>query len=1075
MSSFPVFKTPKPLREGSQFSPQRSLFSPQRPKPSPLKSEILMRDLGLDDDDTLADISTPSDTDSESDETQPSEIEFRILQKELDTCSKQKDELKHTNMGLQKELQHLQTRLKREETSKRTRTKIMQKAHKESLRDKHNLILDLQDLIEEGGDHSSLKLVSSIEKLHDEKADLQNKLIEMQEEHVNKLNELEDQMQDGGTKHQNLNDSIEMQSLLKEQEALKDTLDKNQRKYVEENRNLERSLQDKEQELTKIKYDYERYKNSDQKMQQNILELQEELRSSKQTHHAKEKESSYMLKKQKEELKLLAQEKERLKIAKETVEAKMLSKLSNQESTSNEISNKLAAENQNLNHEIERLNRKTMTLESQVERLQDFENECLKLSRRNDELLENVRKLENSQEKHKTISKEKIAAIELELEESRSSLARQRKEAQENYEDLKKTCRVNEEELKQELRDAEAAQKRLEEKSEEDLKRLNEKLSKSNDKVKGLKSEIVILNSKVSERDAQIEELSEKSQKLTKQLEETNNKLQETQSNFTAEQKKVAELNDQLDGAHVEKENYERRLALLSGKSTSALAEKEKESGELRMEVNKMQHVLQAEKRKNNDLNLKNKEMQRKFSELEIKLSEEQNAHQKAIESTKESHKHAILKFKATTAITSQELKDKTATLQKSIRLITTALKQMSHDNALLRKEALKFPEMIKQAAKLAGKQISEAVTEMNENSKDLVRKYRKEMKLRKKYHNELVELRGNIRVFVRARPRISEDGPSAKMMLTYDVNDDAVVTVNNTQRGRLQTFELDRVFADDSSQEEVYKEVQALVTSCMDGYHVCIFAYGQTGSGKTYTMEGTAAKPGINQRALADLFAIIEDRSADWSYTIAVSLVEIYNEALRDLLSSASQQKLDIKMNVDGSLFVQGLTSRQVNNLDDVNKVFETGKLNRATASTNMNEHSSRSHAVLMVTVSGVNKTTGVESFGKLNLIDLAGSERVSKSGASGDRLKEAQNINKSLSSLGDVIHALRNKQSHVPFRNSKLTYLLQDSLSKDSKTLMVVQVSPVDKNVSETICSLTFAQRVRLVELGQAAKKTK
>nr|XP_018673165.1 kinesin-like protein KIFC3 [Ciona intestinalis] len=179
--------------------------------------------------------------------------------------------------------------------------------------------------------------------------------------------------------------------------------------------------------------------------------------------------------------------------------------------------------------------------------------------------------------------------------------------------------------------------------------------------------------------------------------------------------------------------------------------------------------------------------------------------------------------------------------------------------------------------------------------------------------------------------------------------------------------------------------------------------------------------------------------------------------------------------MNADGTLFVQRLSIIPVTDLNAVNRLFEFGRSNRATASTNMNEHSSRSHAVLMVTVTGKNKTTGLETIGKLNLIDLAGSERVSKSGASGDRLKEAQNINRSLSALGDVIHSLRNKQSHVPFRNSKLTYLLQDSLSKDSKTLMVVQVSPVEKNVSETVCSLSFAQRVRLVELGQASKKTK
>lgn len=162
------------------------------------------------------------------------------------------------------------------------------------------------------------------------------------------------------------------------------------------------------------------------------------------------------------------------------------------------------------------------------------------------------------------------------------------------------------------------------------------------------------------------------------------------------------------------------------------------------------------------------------------------------------------------------------------------------------------------------------------------------------------------------------------------------------------------------------------------------------------------------------------------------------------------------------------------MNNVDELNEVFAIGKTNRSTAITDMNEHSSRSHALLCVTVTGFNKTTGRKTIGKLNLVDLAGSERVSKSGSEGARMKEAQSINKSLSSLGDVIHSLKNKSSHVPYRNSKLTYLLQESLGGDSKTLMVVQVSPVEKNVGETVCSLNFAQRVRTVELGQATKRT-
>jgi len=346
---------------------------------------------------------------------------------------------------------------------------------------------------------------------------------------------------------------------------------------------------------------------------------------------------------------------------------------------------------------------------------------------------------------------------------------------------------------------------------------------------------------------------------------------------------------------------------------------------------------------------------------------------------------------------------------------------------------------------------------------------------LRKKYHNELVELKGNIRVFCRVRPKIKIDGEEDEDdIVNSDPDDDTQVKVFNADKGRSQTFELDRVFGQKTTQEQIFQEVSSLVRSAIDGYNVCVFAYGQTGSGKTFTMEGSQSAPGINQRALQLLFEetteLSKADSTDWEYDVSASVLEIYNENIRDLLNPEQQEKLDVKMKAEGGLHVPGLLALPVTSLQQINHVFETGRRNRVVASTNMNEHSSRSHCLLCVTVKGYNTTSGASTTGRLNLVDLAGSERVAKSNADGDRLKEAQAINKSLACLGDVIHALRGKQSHVPFRNSKLTYLLQDSLGGDSKTLMIVQVSPVQKNVSETLCSLAFGQRVRCVENGPA-----
>ncbi|CAN9506562.1 unnamed protein product [Ophioblennius macclurei] len=401
------------------------------------------------------------------------------------------------------------------------------------------------------------------------------------------------------------------------------------------------------------------------------------------------------------------------------------------------------------------------------------------------------------------------------------------------------------------------------------------------------------------------------------------------------------------------------------------------------------------------------------------------------------------------------------------------ALRTLTCDYNSLKKQVQEFPFMLEKAISEAKQEICQVITEVSSTNQELLCKYRREMNLRKKCHNELVRLKGNIRVLCRVRPvsQVEQDSAHFQTTLSFDSEDAAVLHLSS--KGKVTTFELDRVFPPQATQEEVFQEVQSLVTSCIDGFNVCIFAYGQTGSGKTYTMEGVTEDPGINQRALNLLFSQVTDKSSDWDHKISVSMVEIYNETLRDLLGDQPSDKLDIKLNPDGSgqLYVPGLTELTVQSPQDINKVLDLGHRNRATACTNLNEHSSRSHALLIVTVAGINLTTGGRTQGKLNLVDLAGSERIGRSGAEGRRLREAQCINKSLSALGDVINALRARHAHVPFRNSRLTFLLQDSLAGDAKTLMMVQVSPLPANLSESLCSLKFAQRVRSVELGGSA----
>ncbi|MED6156592.1 hypothetical protein PIB30_015905 [Stylosanthes scabra] len=346
-----------------------------------------------------------------------------------------------------------------------------------------------------------------------------------------------------------------------------------------------------------------------------------------------------------------------------------------------------------------------------------------------------------------------------------------------------------------------------------------------------------------------------------------------------------------------------------------------------------------------------------------------------------------------------------------------------------------------------------------------------------RKLYNEVQDLKGNIRVYCRIRPFLP--GQNQNHSTIEFAGEDGELIVNNPiKQGKdsRKLFKFNKVFSQAASQEEVFKDTQPLIRSVLDGYNVCIFAYGQTGAGKTYTMSGPSLSSksdwGVNYRALHDLFHISHSRRSSIMYEIGVQMVEIYNEQVRDLLSTNGPQKrLGIwNTTQPNGLAVPDASMHSVNSMTDVLELMNIGMTNRATSATALNERSSRSHSVLSIHVRGNDLKTNTLLRGCLHLVDLAGSERVDRSEATGDRLKEAQHINKSLSALGDVIFALAQKSSHVPYRNSKLTQLLQSSLGGQAKTLMFVQLNPDVASYSETISTLKFAERVSGVELGAA-----
>lgn len=391
---------------------------------------------------------------------------------------------------------------------------------------------------------------------------------------------------------------------------------------------------------------------------------------------------------------------------------------------------------------------------------------------------------------------------------------------------------------------------------------------------------------------------------------------------------------------------------------------------------------------------------------------------------------------------------------------------------------------------------------------------------LRRKLHNEVQELRGNIRVFARVRPAVRNDavqaansGNNATLAdFRYpggrEANQLEVVSAGESATGQptlnRHAFTFDRVFDTKAQQADVFAEIAHLVQSVLDGYNVSIFAYGQTGSGKTHTLEGppeyynlpdsalASGRPGelahpdagMIPRAVHQLWRLAEQlESVGWKYTFQGQMLEIYLDGLNDLLGhhAFDKTKHEIKHDpITGRTTVTNAVSVPLHSPAEVFALLEQAKKRRQVAATLMNERSSRSHSVFSLRAEGFNVQTGEKSDATLNLVDLAGSERLSNSGSAANpqRLREAQSINKSLSSLADVIASLSAAQNggkapaHVPYRNSTLTWLLKNSLGGNSKTLMLLALSPMLTHQSESLCSLRFATKVNATHVGPAKR---
>uniref|UniRef100_A0A0D3CB78 Kinesin motor domain-containing protein n=1 Tax=Brassica oleracea var. oleracea TaxID=109376 RepID=A0A0D3CB78_BRAOL len=719
-----------------------------------------------------------------------------------------------------------------------------------------------------------------------------------------------------------------------------------------------------------------------------------------------------------------------------------------EEEKKNKEEDMVKLENGEYNHEISTLRRELETAKKA------YEQQCLqmeshtKLEEKKKNREEDMVRLEKANGEYN----HEISTLRRELETTKKAYEQQclRMESQTQVATTGIVDRVKE--LEQMTKDASVSKIALEERIKE-LEKIGKEANAAKTalevKVKELqqfKLEIVTVNTSLEAKNQDLEKMGKEAYAANTTLEETVKELQQFK-------KETVAVNTSLEAKNRELEKMGKEAIV--GKTI--LEEKVKELQQFRIETITVNTSLEA----------KNRELEHNLAQWKSKA--------------KEMEENSDLK--------NQSWSQKELSYRRFINFQFQALQELRLYSKSIKQEILKVQDSYKGEFSQLGRKLLE-LGEAAEN-------YHAVLAENQKLFNELQELKGNIRVYCRVRPFLPGQGASNTVVEHIGEHGELVV-LNPTKPGKdgLRKFRFNKVYSPASTQAEVFSDIKPLVRSVLDGYNVCIFAYGQTGSGKTYTMTGPDGAReeewGVNYRALNDLFKISQSRKSNIAYEVGVQMVEIYNEQVRDLLSGDSSQKrypflsaltwfstslsnflLQFRSQQNG-LAVPDASMYPVTSTSDVLELMNIGLDNRVVSSTALNERSSRSHSIVTVHVRGKDLKTGSALYGNLHLVDLAGSERVDRSEVTGDRLKEAQHINKSLSALGDVIFSLASKNSHVPYRNSKLTQLLQSSLGGRAKTLMFVQLNPDVISYSESMSTLKFAERVSGVELG-AAKSSK
>ncbi|CAH0515942.1 unnamed protein product [Peronospora belbahrii] len=641
--------------------------------------------------------------------------------------------------------------------------------------------------------------------------------------------------------------------------------------------------------------------------------------------------------------------------------------------------------------------------------------------------------------------------------------------------------------------------------------------------------ELIAKSQEMRGRDEQIEALRESLLKLQSEMATLNDggiefadERENMRTELESKDKEINSIKEELDTVKLQYDD----LAESERQLKSRLAQESETVDELKEQIATYTRSLEESKQERNELERKLQfdkgelsQNRREVEELKSLISDLQKQLDDANKKISELKRASTVSGAASVSDVTESRR-----LMVEIQTMRVSLNSLSAENARLRSQEGMPASMV------PAKRVSADVLQVNFTPEQLARKYLAERTRNASLLSRLQTVCGNIQVFCRVRPIINEElerswGSKLAVnvvnqsdLAAMDFRSDRLMpsdsngkTTSNENMETLannsswKVFTFDRILGPEETQNDVFREVEPIAQSVVDGFKACIFAYGQTGSGKTYTMEGTPSDPGLNYKVISHVFQSIQLRGAIYApnsdtsenqddemnglhnaaessvYHVQVGVLEIYNDSVRDLINTTNKALEICHDSATGDICVPDLTMSTVSSPQQTIDVLRIAQTNRVTGKTNSNMHSSRSHSIVIVQISKrrlehddadkdfADLDVEDEACGKLYLVDLAGSERVKKSNVSGDMLREAAHINKSLSALADVMEALDKKMAHIPYRNSKLTHLLQDVLNSSCKTVMIVNVGPTIENASETFRSLQLAERVRNIVVGR------